>query len=220
MQDHLKITLGPADQIGKCNVDAKYGELVHLGHFNPADDQQRRRFAEVARELFGWEKTPEQYAAFNAAILDELTRIGRALRPAEERLNIAGLSSMRQEGLSWLWPHRIAIGKLCVIAGDPGLGKSLLSLDIAAHASRGAPWPDESGFAPQTSICLLSSEDDYVDTIRPRLVAAGADLDRVFAITGVASGSAEAETERMLDISQDVEKLRRRSKRCRSHGCW
>src|SRR5262249_41191952 len=142
------------------------------------------------------------------AILEELVRVGRALRPPEERLNLQGLQNMRQEGLSWLWPHRIAIGKLCVIAGDPGLGKSLLSLDIAAHASRGARWPDDSGFAPVTSVLLLSSEDDFVDTIRPRLVAANADLDRVFAITGVASGTGEAATERLLDISQDVEKLR------------
>ena len=47
-------------------------------------------------------------------------------------MNLQGLRDMRQEGLNWLWPGRIAVGKLCVIAGDPGLGKSLLSLDIAA----------------------------------------------------------------------------------------
>jgi KaiC/GvpD/RAD55 family RecA-like ATPase len=208
VREQLTVSVGPANAIGNRNVDARYGELLHPGHFNPADDQRRRAFAEDALELFGWKKTPEHYAAFSAAILQELARAEKAERPPEERLNIAGLQSMQQDELTWLWPNRIAVGKLCVIAGDPGLGKSLLSLDIAAHASRGAPWPDESGFAPVTSIFLLSSEDDYVDTIRPRLVATEADLDRVFAITGVASVSGEAETERLLDISQDVEKLR------------
>src|SRR5262249_44704088 len=115
MRDALKVTLGSPDQIGNCNVDVKYGGQFHLGHFNPADDRRRRQFAEYALGLFGWEKTPEQFAAFDAAILEELVRVGRALRPPEERLNLQGLQNMRQEGLSWLWPHRIAIGKLCVI---------------------------------------------------------------------------------------------------------
>jgi hypothetical protein len=56
-------------------------------------------------------------------------------------------------------------------------------------------------------VLLLSAEDDFVDTIRPRLVAAEADLDRVFAVTGVVSGSGGGETERMFDIVLDLERL-------------
>jgi archaellum biogenesis ATPase FlaH len=207
MRDQLTISLGPPDQIGKCKAEAMYGALSHPGHFNPADEWQRRHFATNALDLFGWEKSPEQYRAFMAVLVSELERIKKAQEPPEERVNLTRLQNIRQEGLSWLWPGRIAVGKLCVIAGDPGLGKSLLSLDIAAHASRGAPWPDESGFAPVTSVLLLSAEDDFVDTIRPRLVAAEADLDRVFAVTGVVSGSGGGETERMLDIVLDLERL-------------
>ena len=208
MKEPLTISLGPTDQGGICNVDAKVGELFHRGHFNPADDQRRRNFAEDALEMFGWEKTPENFEEIMAAVLTEVERVKKAQAPPEEWLKLEELETMRQDGLSWLWPQRIAVGKLCVIAGDPGLGKSLLSLDIAARASRGVAWPDECGLAPVTSVCLLSSEDDYVDTIRPRLVAAEADLGRVFAITGVATGHGEAETVRLLDLSQDVEKLR------------
>ncbi len=207
MRDQLTVSLGPPDQIGKCRVVAKYGALSHPGHFNPADEWQRRQFATNALELFGWEKTPEQYRAVMAVLVSELARVEKAQAPPEERVNLTRLRNIRQEGLNWLWPGRIAVGKLCVIAGDPGLGKSLLSLDIAAHVSRGAPWPDASGFAPVTSVLLLSAEDDFVDTIRPRLVAAEADLDRVFAVTGVVSGTGEAETERMLDIVLDLERL-------------
>ncbi len=207
MTDHLTVSMGLPDQIGKCKVTAKYGQHTYPAYFNPTDDWRRRQFVETVLDVFGWEKTPEQYQAVMAALLSELARVEKAQAPPEEWVKLKGLRNMRQEGLSWLWPGRIAVGKLCVIAGDPGLGKSLLSLDIAAHVSRGAPWPDESGFAPVTSVLLLSAEDDYVDTIRPRLVAAGADLDRVFAVTGVVSGSDGGETERMLDIVLDLERL-------------
>jgi hypothetical protein len=42
----------------------------------------------------------------------------------------------------WLWPGRIPIGKVTLLVGDPGLGKSLVALDVAARVSRGAAWPD------------------------------------------------------------------------------
>ena len=45
--------------------------------------------------------------------------------------------------VAWLWPGRIALGKVTLLAGDPGLGKSFVTLDIAARVSRGASWPDE-----------------------------------------------------------------------------
>jgi hypothetical protein len=207
MKDQMKIEVSPPDQWGNCRVVARYGAQSYPGKFDPASEYHRREFAKSVILQFGWEETQDHIEAILAVLVSELERVEKALRPPEERVNLTGLRNMRQEGLNWLWPGRIAVGKLCVIAGDPGLGKSLLSLDIAAHASRGAPWPDESGFAPVTSVLLLSAEDDYVDTIRPRLVAAEADLDRVFAVTGVVSGSGEAETERMLDIVLDLERL-------------
>jgi hypothetical protein len=72
------------------------------------------------------------------------------------------------------------------LAGDPNLGKSLVTLDMAARVSRGTAWPDvplEPG--PAGNVILLSAEDDPADTIRPRLEAAGADLDRVHILQGV-----------------------------------
>ena len=47
------------------------------------------------------------------------------------------------EDVRWLWPGRIPIGKVTLLVGDPGNGKSLVALDIAARVSRGAAWPDE-----------------------------------------------------------------------------
>ena len=92
---------------------------------------------------------------------------------------LVGLDTIDRKKINWLWPGRFALGKLALLAGDPGGGKSHLTLDIAARVSTGAQWPDSSGAAPLGQVILLSAEDDAADTIRPRLEAAGADLSRV-----------------------------------------
>jgi hypothetical protein len=48
------------------------------------------------------------------------------------------------EGVEWLWPGRIPIGKVTLMVGDPGNGKSLVALDVAARVSRGRAWPEET----------------------------------------------------------------------------
>jgi hypothetical protein len=96
------------------------------------------------------------------------------------------LSRVAPRGMAWLWPSRVPLGKVTLLVGDPGRGKSLLALDMAARVSRGAPWPDaESGSAPLGSTILLSAEDDTADTIRPRLDALGGDPSRVCVVRAV-----------------------------------
>lgn len=96
------------------------------------------------------------------------------------------LSDVEPQPVEWLWNQRIAIGKLTLLCGDPGLGKSFITLDMAARVSRGEPWPDAPDLprAP-ASVILLSAEDDLADTIRPRLDRAGADTTRVVALEAV-----------------------------------
>ena len=97
------------------------------------------------------------------------------------------VSSVQRKPIRWLWPGRLALGKLSLISGDPGTGKSHVTIDMAARITRGAPWPDgtSAGNAPKGHAILLSAEDDIGDTIGPRLEAAGADLDRVHVIEAV-----------------------------------
>jgi hypothetical protein len=89
-------------------------------------------------------------------------------------------SQLSPRRLSWLWPGRLALGKLAVLDGDPELGKSLLTLDLCARLSTGRPWPDDQPGAAPAAALVLNAEDDTSDTLRPRLQALGADLDRVF----------------------------------------
>ena len=75
-------------------------------------------------------------------------------------------TAIERQPVEWLWPGRIPLGMLTMLVGDPGLGKSLLTIDLAARTTRaGAP------------ALLLSAEDSPSATIRPRLEAAEADLE-------------------------------------------
>jgi len=96
------------------------------------------------------------------------------------------LADVAPQPIRWLWPGRIALGKPTLIVGDPGLGKSFLTLWLAAQITTGREWPDDPlSVAPLGDAILLNAEDDAADTIRPRLDAAAADPSRVIALQGV-----------------------------------
>jgi hypothetical protein len=88
------------------------------------------------------------------------------------------MADIEPEAVDWIWPGRIARGKLTLIAGDPGMGKSQIGLDVAAHITNADRFPDGSK-APSGSVLILTAEDSAKDTVRPRCEAAGADLKRV-----------------------------------------
>jgi len=95
------------------------------------------------------------------------------------------LSTVKPKPVSWLWPLRIPAGKVSLLIGHPGQGKSLLTLDIAARLSKGCGWPDNGAPFEPGGVILLSGEDEAEDTIVPRLLAAGADLSRISVMDGV-----------------------------------
>lgn len=101
-------------------------------------------------------------------------------------VSVVRLSDVEPERVSWLWPGRIPAGKLVTLDGDPSLGKSTLALTFAAHITTGKPWPDGSPCEHTGAVVLLSAEDGLADTVRPRLDVAGADVERVHAIEGIA----------------------------------
>jgi hypothetical protein len=89
-------------------------------------------------------------------------------------------SRLAPQPLAWLWPGRLAQGKLAMLDADPGMGKSLVTLDLCARLSTGRPFPDGAAVAGPGRCLLLNAEDGAQDTVLPRLRALGADLDRVF----------------------------------------
>jgi hypothetical protein len=106
-------------------------------------------------------------------------------------LRSARLADLRPATVRWLWPGRIPLGKLSLLFGGPGEGKSLIAADLAARVSTGAAWPDGGGAAPGGAVLLLCGQDALGDMVRPRLDRAGADLARVTALgaPGPAAGA-------------------------------
>jgi putative DNA primase/helicase len=103
----------------------------------------------------------------------------------------AHLSSRRAaditpEHIDFLWPGRLARGKHTAFAGEPGDGKSQLSVYVAATISRGGKWPCDEGYAPVSgNVIIFNAEDGAADTIVPRLIAAGADMERIHIVSAV-----------------------------------
>jgi hypothetical protein len=93
-----------------------------------------------------------------------------------------------REPIRWLWPNNLALGNLALIDGDPGLGKSLASLDLCARLSTGRPFPGaetgvETAAEPASSI-IFNAEDGLLNSALPRLQALGADVRRIFVLCG------------------------------------
>lgn len=99
------------------------------------------------------------------------------------------LAGVNPVPIRWLWKCFLPLGKVAILEGDPDVGKSTVTLDWAATVSTGRAWPD-SVIGEQTlvsqddpaGVLLVGAEDDYADTVVPRLIVAGADLNRVHAL--------------------------------------
>lgn len=125
--------------------------------------------------------------------------------PNKPGLIVTCAADVEPQPIDWLWPQRLAIGKLSMIAGQPGLGKSQLTAFLAAVVSTGGNWPCAEGAAERGDVLMLSAEDDLADTIRPRLEAAGADLDRVHVIE--AAMTDDGRGQRGFSLAADLDKL-------------
>jgi hypothetical protein len=122
----------------------------------------------------------------------------------DKPVDIVCLADIAPERVAWLWPGRIPLGKLSLIDGDPGLGKSLVTLDLAARLTTGRAMPDSSypDVAGPAGVVLLTAEDGLADTVRPRLDASGADARRVHAFRMTGEDGLPA-------IPDDVERVER-----------
>jgi hypothetical protein len=121
---------------------------------------------------------------------------GQAQTPAEDaqtrangtaphaRALVRGLEEEPERDVRWRWEPYIADGKLCLLDGDPGTGKTMLMCALAASYSVGGKLPDQEGHCtrptgePQRSL-FVAMEDDLADTIRPRVRKAGGDVSYI-----------------------------------------
>lgn len=101
--------------------------------------------------------------------------------PAAEKPKVICLDDVEPQEVNWLWYPYIPFGKLTLIQGDPGGGKSMLVLTIAACVSTGRALPGAEPMQPG-NVIYQNVEDGLADTIKPRLVKAGANFRRILTI--------------------------------------
>ncbi len=92
------------------------------------------------------------------------------------------MSEINAEEVQWLWYPYIPLGKLTIIQGDPGEGKTSFILAVIAALTRGDPLPECEQAAEPMNVIYQTAEDGLADTIKPRLESAGADCTRVLVI--------------------------------------
>jgi hypothetical protein len=145
--------------------------------------------ANLRHVMSACQRTAEQARGNGANLSGLVATLRRTLdeieAPTEDQAaDLVCLANVRPEAVAWLWPGRIPREKLSLMIGDPGEGKSCVTVDIAARVSRGRVWPD-GGVAPLGGAVLLTAEDGLADTVRPRLDAMGADPRRIVALRGI-----------------------------------
>jgi AAA domain-containing protein len=124
------------------------------------------------------------------------------------RARVVRLADVQPERVEWLWPGRVPAGMITLLDGDPALGKSTITIDLAARVTTGAPMPlttaDDSKPGIIGDVVILTAEDHLGATVRPRLDAAGGDARRVHVLTGIARA---ADPDAPIVLPTDVAEL-------------
>ena len=117
-------------------------------------------------------------------------------------------SSVTETTVDWLWYPYIPFGKITLIQGDPGCGKSTLMMNLIASVSNGSFSIDRKTNRKPMHVIYQCSEDGLSDTIKPRLIAAGANCSNIAFLD---------EEKEQFSLSDDT--IRRTSRKCVLYDC-
>lgn len=159
--------------------------------------------AEAKKQAMAAKKAPKRS---KGGVFDDLFKPGQS--KASSKTLYRRLDNVQAKPVTWLWPGRIACGKVTLIAGDPGLGKSQITATLAGIVTTGGAWPVDGAKSPLGAVLFLSAEDDAADTIRPRLEAVGADLSRCAVVDAILdTDETGAIRQRSFSLKNDLARL-------------
>lgn len=118
-------------------------------------------------------------------------------------VNLRCGANIKPQSITWLWDGWLPAGKLTILAGTAGTGKTTLALGLAASLTSGGKWPDQKRCKERGNVLIWSSEDSPDDTLVPRLIASGADMSRCHFIEGITQNGESMP----FDPSQDISEL-------------
>jgi DNA polymerase len=125
--------------------------------------------------------------------------------PLPPRYTLVCAADIVPRPMDWLWEGHILRGSQELLTGVPGGGKSQIHCAFVAYTTTGGLWPDGSNGVPRGNAIMLTAEDCLDQTIVPRLIAAGADRERVFVLRKIRKDNKE----RMFLLNEDLEELER-----------
>lgn len=170
-----------------------YAQLIR-GH---AQHRRERDLVDgMAREIAG-ARRPDVLAELNTRLAATL-----AAEPRQWRLSAVAASTMTMRAAKWLYRLRIPAGGISLLAGREGIGKSTISYDVVAKVTRGEL--DGRYLGIPRGVAVVATEDAWAEVIVPRLVAARADLTRVFRIDVKDSGGGD-----VINVPADLAELGR-----------
>ncbi len=123
------------------------------------------------------------YTAFTQkhGIVEEDTQVTKV---PTDTINIVNMNDIEALPIQWLWPGWLPLGKVTILAGSGGCGKTTLSLALISTITTGGCFPDGTRCEKPGKVLIYSTEDDPADTLKPRLIANGADVSQVSIIAG------------------------------------
>lgn len=198
VDDFMFPTCGPV-------IDSIRFKLDKYGTFEPdeiADDLMRQGHTDLMDAI------PDMLMNPSAK---PFTDAGTLIHIHEQSLSDSvSLADITETEVTYEWPGRIPNGKITIIAGIQGDGKTLVATDIAAKKSAGITWPDGS---PNQAgrVLLMNGEDDASDTTIPRARAAGANLNNMYSLEMITKVDPEdgSTSEAIPTLTEDLEAIRR-----------
>jgi hypothetical protein len=129
---------------------------------------------------------------------------------SDDDLVATDVADLEMRGVEWLWPDRFALGKIGLIGGMPDMGKGQIAAFFVAAVTNYIELPCGEGRTPQGSVLWFNAEDGASDTVKPRLIAAGANLDRenenrVHVVNNARKGG----TSKTFNLATDLPRLRK-----------
>ncbi len=103
----------------------------------------------------------------------------RKEKPMDTKVKIISMDEIQAEEIKWLWKPYIPFGKLTIVQGDPGEGKTTFVLRLAAQLSQGKGFDDSMEISEPMNVIYQTAEDGLADTIKPRLLSANADCSKI-----------------------------------------
>jgi len=211
-------------------VDAA-GEVVIGGRNHAIKKAERAHSAAASVRIVEFRELPEKedvtYFLNRASVADLEERVRQTPlwtpsphsdddgAPLVRELVTCNLADIVPERIDWLWPGRLAIGKLTILAGEPGLGKSQVAIYIASTITRGSKWVGTEDRPRSARVLMLSAEDGLADTVRPRFDAADGDPSMVSVIRATQSAGTQGRNRGTFNLAVDLLLLEREIER---HG--